>query len=70
MLPQHQQDTYERQIFLIEPNSSFSDLSQSLSCWSHWIYLGKTPLSPRLCEETELTSQIRIFTKLDAAELN
>ena len=31
MLPQHQQDTCERQDLYIEPNACFSDLSDSLN---------------------------------------
>ena len=38
-IPQHQQDTCEKQDLLIDSNSCFSDLSDSLN-----FHLGKTPL--------------------------
>ena len=48
MLPQHQQDTCERQDLLIEPNSCFSDLSDflsSLNSMKALLHSGKNPLS-------------------------
>ena len=47
MLPQHQQDTYERQDLQIKPNSCFSDSSVSLNSVNSakvLLHLGKTPI--------------------------
>ena len=48
MVPQSQQDTCERQDLLIEPNSCFSDLSDSLHLLNSLkvlLHLGKTTIS-------------------------
>ena len=44
MLPHHRQDTRERQGLLFEPNSCFSDLSNSLNSKKVLLHLGKTVL--------------------------
>ena len=60
MLPQHQQDTRDRQdLFNCSPYSCFSDLSdlpEVAKVTQFPFYLGKIPLSHRIYEETEFAN--------------
>ena len=64
MVPQHQQDTCERQDLQIVPNSRFSDLSDSLNSMKVLLHLGKTPLSQNFSHFKELFPEIDFLSNI------